>query len=81
MTMVLGEDPHMVKDLKEAQRAMLAPLLHHYFNGCYAQLDWLVPQLGRIVCQVLFLLALAAAVIVLIVLTIRKTKRSKARTE
>lgn len=81
MTMVLGEDPHMVENFKEEQRTVLTPLLHHYFNGCYAQLDWLVPQLGRIVCQMLFLLALAAAVVVLIVSIVKRSKRAKAHTE
>ncbi len=62
-TMVLGSDIHMESDIKGDQRKEIEPLLHHYFNGCYAQLDYNVPHVYRAV-------GLAAAVIAGIVIII-----------
>ena len=75
-TMVLGEETGMADDLKQAQRETLAPLLRHYFNGCYSQLDFFVPQLGRIVGTVLLALALVTAAVV--ILCRRKRKKRSA---
>ncbi len=72
-TMLLGEEIGMTGDLKREQRETIAPLLHHYFNGCYSQLDFFVPQLGRIVGTVLGVPALAIAAVVLL----RRRKRKK----
>ena len=75
-TMVLGEEIGMTEDLKQEQREMIEPLLHHYFNGCYSQLDLFVPQLGRIVGQILAVILLLGAAVVCFVLIIkRKGKR------
>lgn len=72
-TMVLGEDIRMEEDLKQEQRETIAPLLHHYFNGCYSQLDLFVPQLGRIVGTVLGV----PAVVITAVVLLRRRKRKK----
>ena len=72
-TMVLGEEIGMTGDLKQEQRETIAPLLHHYFNGCYSQLDFFVPQLGRIVGTVLGVLAVVIAAVVLL----RRRKKRK----
>ena len=72
-TMVLGEEIGMTEDLKQAQRETISPLLHHYFNGCYSQLDLFVPQLGRIVGTVLGVPVLAVAAVVLL----RRRKKRK----
>lgn len=71
--MVLGEEIGMAKDLKQEQREMIEPLLHHYFNGCYSQLNFFVPQLGRIIGTVLCIPALVIATVVLL----RRRKRRK----
>ena len=73
-TMVLGEDTGMIEDLKQEQRETIEPLLHHYFNGCYSQLDFFVPQLGRIVGTVLGVPAVVIAAVVLLRRRKRKTK-------
>ena len=72
-TMVLGEETGTVEDLKQEQRETIAPLLHHYFNGCYSQLSFFVPQLGRIVGTVLLALALVTAAAVML----RRRKKRK----
>ncbi len=72
-TMLLGEEIGMTEDLKQAQRETISPLLRHYFNGCYSQLDFFVPQLGRIVGTVLCVPALVIAAVVLL----RRRKRRK----
>lgn len=74
-TMVLGEKIGMTEDLKAEQRALIEPLLHHYFNGCYMQMDLNVPQLYRIIAQI-------AATLLLFVAAewvIRKHRRSQIR--
>lgn len=43
-TMILGDEIRMGADLKPEQRELIAPLLHHYFNGCYMQLSMNVPH-------------------------------------
>lgn len=72
-TMLLGEEIGMTEDLKQEQRETISPLTHHYFNGCYSQLDLFVPQLGRIVGTVPLALALMTAAVVLL----RRRKRKK----
>lgn len=64
-TMVLGEEIYMTEDLKTEQRELIEPLLHQYFNGCYSQLDYNVPQLYRIIAQVAAALLLIAAVLIM----------------
>ena len=76
MTMVFGEDIHMESDLKADERKLVEPLLEHYFNGCYSQLDLMVPQIWRIVGQVLATVILFGVVIVCFVAFIRR-KRGK----
>jgi len=73
-TMVLGEEIGMTEDLKSEQRELIEPLLHHYFNGCYAQMDYNVPQLYRIIAQAAAALLLIAAVILVISKMIKKHK-------
>lgn len=71
--MVLGEKIGMTEDLKVEQRALIEPLLPHYFNGCYMQMDLNVPQLYRIIAQI-------AATLLLFVAAgwaIRKHRRSQ----
>jgi para-nitrobenzyl esterase len=62
-TMVLGSDIHMESDIKAAQRKVIEPILHHYFNGEYMQISFNVPQTYRIAG---LLAVLIAAVIALI---------------
>ncbi len=77
MTMILGEDVHMESGLKEGQRKLVEPLLGHYFNGCYSQLDLMVPHTWRIVGQLLAAAVLAgAAVVCLVHIFKRKIKHS-----
>lgn len=71
-TMVLGEEIGMNEDLKGEERELMEPLMQHYINGCYTQLDYNVPQLWRIIGMILVLLALAASGITLIVKTRKK---------
>ena len=71
-TMVLGEEIGMNEDLKGEERELVEPLMQHYINGCYTQLDYNVPQLWRIIGMILVLLALAASGIILIVKTRKK---------
>ena len=78
MTMVLGEDIRMESDLKADQRKLVEPLLGHYFNGCYSQLDLMVPQTWRIAGQILGTAVLfGAAVVCFIRILKRKGRRSK----
>ena len=76
-TMVLGEEIGMVEDLKSEQRELIEPLLHHYFNGCYSQLDYYVPQLYRIMAQIAGVLVLIAAVILILSGRAGKKKNKK----
>ena len=72
MTMILGEDVHMESDLKSEQRELVEPLLNHYFNGCYSQLDLMVPQTWRIGGQVLATVVMLGAVVACLIIIIRK---------
>ncbi|MDO5133037.1 MAG: carboxylesterase family protein [Eubacteriales bacterium] len=75
MTMVLGEEIGMVEDLKKEQREMIEPLLPHYYNGCYSQLDYMVPQLGRIIVQLLLTVALVIVITVAIVKAVKRNRK------
>ena len=78
MTMVLGEDIHMESDMKAGQRKLVEPLLGHYFNGCYSQLDLMVPHTWRIAGQILATAVLfGAAVACFARILKRKGRRSK----
>ncbi len=77
-TMVLGEEAGIEPDLKGDQREALEPLLRHYINGCYWQMDYLVPQTIRIAMQVIRAIMLLAAIIIVTALLIR-TRREKKR--
>lgn len=68
MTMLLGKSIHMESDLMGEQRKWLHPLLRHYFNGCFAQLDLNVPHVRKAAG---LLAALAMIVIVLLILFLR----------
>ena len=81
MTMVLGEQVGMVEDLRLEQRETIEPLLHHYFNGCYSQLDYMVPQLGLIIGQVVGVVLIAAATIAGILSARRKKRLSLVRSQ
>ena len=76
-TMVLGSDIHMESDIKANQRKEIEPILEHYFNGCYMQLSYNVPQTYRV--AILFAAVIAAIITagVLIRKKIRKANGSK----
>ena len=77
-TMVLGEDIHMEEDIKAEQRELMEPLLDHYFNGCYSQLNLNVPQVYRIINQIIALSILIISMIgCVIILTIRNKNKRK----
>ena len=76
MTMVLGEEIGMTEDLKAKERQLIEPLLHHYYNGCYTQLNLLVPQLGRIIVQLVGTIFLLVMLIVAII-KMRKRRRKR----
>ena len=78
-TLVLGENVRMESDLKGEQRLLIEPLLHHYFNGCYSQLDLMVPQTWRIAGQLLGTLLLLVGSIVCAVVLLKKKKRKQAK--
>ena len=61
--MVLGEETGMTEDLKKEQRELIEPLLDHYFNGCYSQLDYNVPQLYNLIGMVAGIVLIIAGVI------------------
>ena len=75
MTMVLGEEISMTEDLKARERELIEPLLHHYFNGSYAQLNFFVPQLGRIIVQLVMTLLLVVMFIVAVIKLIKRCRR------
>ena len=52
-TMILDEKIEMVEEYKDEQREILEPLLKYYFNGRFAEMSYNVPQVYRIVIQVL----------------------------
>lgn len=77
-TMVLGEDVYMEEDLKGEQRTLLEPLLRYYFNGCYWQMDYLVPQTIRIIVQAVRAVAiLVSGIVGLVILVKQRSKRKK----
>lgn len=76
-TMVLGKEIGMVEDLKHDQRELIEPLLYHYFNGNYSQLDYNVPQLYRIIANLVLMLGIILFVIILIIVIIRKNRKRK----
>lgn len=43
MTMVFDEHSRAETDWLGKQRIMIEPMLHHYFNGCYTNLDYNIP--------------------------------------
>ena len=63
-TMILGPEIHLEADPGREDRELLEPLLGHYFNGCYSQLDMNVPQTRRI----LFRLAVIVGFLLLLFL-------------
>ena len=63
-TMVLGSRIHMESDIKGENRKRIEPLLRHYFNGCYAQLDYSVPQTYRIILPVTAVFALCITAVI-----------------
>lgn len=79
MTMVLGEDIRMESGLKDEQRKLVEPLLGHYFNGCYSQLDLMVPHTFRICGQILAAVALVAAAAVCFVLLLKRKGRKTSK--
>ena len=82
MTMVLGEEVRMESGIKDGQRKLIEPLLGHYFNGCYSQLDLMVPQTFRIAGQILAVILLpAAAVACFILIPRRKGRKSNKQTD
>ena len=61
----------MKSDIKAEQRETIEPILHHYFNGCFMQLSYNVPQVYRITGL------MAAAVAVMIALIYGMIKKLK----
>ena len=72
MTIVLGEEVRMESGIKDEQRELMEPLLGHYFNGCYSQLDLMVPQTFRIVGQILATVILLGAAVACFVLILKR---------
>ena len=66
-TMVLGSDIHMESDIKADQRKEIEPILDHYFNGCYMQLSYNVPQIYRTAGLLAAGVLLIAAAVVMII--------------
>ena len=52
-TMIIDEKIEMVENLKDEQREILEPLLKYYLNGNFAQMSYNVPQVYRIVLQLI----------------------------
>ena len=75
LTMILGEKIRMESDLKAEQRELVEPLLYHYFNGCYSQLDLNVPQVRRLGGQIFAVILLTAGAVVCLVLIIKRKVR------
>ena len=76
-TMILGEKIYMESDPKNEERTLLEPLLGHYFNGCYAQMSLFVPQMARIILQILAELILLAALIAVPVTILQRRREKK----
>ena len=70
--MILGEEIRVDTDVK---CELPESLLDHYFNGCYAQLDWMVPQTFRIGAQLVGTLLLLAAAAFGIVRLCKRVRR------
>jgi len=70
--MILDETIEMNEKFKEEQRELIEPLLKYYFNGCYVQLSWNVPQVYKIIAQVLATLLIIALFIALLIYFIVK---------
>ena len=49
--MVFDEKIEMEENYKSEQRELIEPLLKYYINGNYAQMSYNVPQVYRIVAQ------------------------------
>jgi len=75
-TMVLGSNIRMESDIKAEQRKMLEPILDHYFNGCYTQLDLNVPQTYRIIAIALIIIAAILAIVILSIRSVRRKHKS-----
>ena len=76
-TMVLGKEIGMVEDLKYEQRELIEPLLCHYFNGNYSQIDYNVPELYRIIANIVLILGIISFVIILTVIIVKKRRKRK----
>jgi hypothetical protein len=59
----------------------MEPLLHHYFNGCYAHMSFMVPQTARIAAQLVATLVLFVATIIALVRLFRRLKRRQRASE
>lgn len=73
--MVLGQEIGMTTDLMQEQQEFIKPLLHHYFNGCYVDLDYNVPFLWKTAGKMLGVIALIIAIICGVVIRGRKKKK------
>ncbi|MBR5620857.1 MAG: carboxylesterase family protein [Clostridia bacterium] len=78
-TLILGEEIRTETDVLRKQRELVEPLLGHYFNGCYSQLDFMVPQVYKIGAQLFGTLVLTAAAVVGIVFACRCLRRRRNR--
>ena len=70
--MVLGQEIGMTTDLYQEQLEVIRPLLHHYFNGCYVDLDYNVPFLRKIGAMLAGGLALTINTVGMIVHKLKK---------
>ena len=66
-TMFIGEQIKMVEDYKGEQRELMEPLLNYYFNGNLNDISYNVPQVYRIILQLLATLGILVGVIKLFI--------------
>ena len=77
--MARREKNHMEPDPLETQRALLAPLLGHYFNECYSQLSLMVPYVWKLAGGMIGIVILITAALVLVIRARRKRKKRKSK--
>ena len=63
MTMVLGDEVHMVSDLLPQQRMLAEPLLKYRFNGYYKMMDYALVYLRNSLIKVALVLLGVNAVV------------------
>ena len=77
-TMILGDDIHMESDPLPEQRVLMKPLLKYRFNGQYRATDYALIYLRNQMIRV-NLIVLGAALLIFLVVKIRKRAKSRRR--